>query len=81
MRKILLFVKNKPAELIIVNQSERNIDGMYPQLYIRNLPVEIVFVTFSNGKSCGISCLGSLCFACGNRFCLRKIAPNGMKYF
>lgn len=61
MRKILLFVKNKPAELIIVNQGERNIDGMYPQIYIRNLPVEIVFVTFSNGKSGVVSVASDRC--------------------
>lgn len=55
MRKVLLFIKDKPAELIDVRPYERKINCIYPGAVVRSLAIEIAFVTFSNGKCGAIS--------------------------
>ena len=52
MRKILLFVKKKPATVKEVKPYEETILYVYPKAKIKRLPIQVSFVVLDDGH-CG----------------------------
>jgi len=54
MANVIVFIGNEPPRLLKLSLFKKSVDYLYPDKVVREIPVEMIFATFSDNKSSAV---------------------------